>query len=120
MHEVGDPVEMLRAGLVAFLDVCNHRPLIQISMLDAPMVLGWAAWRETASTTGLRADHRRTSRPAWTRAAASPKRPTPCTRPARCGRRGALYIANADDPNLARTEMEPVLISLLDGQRTQS
>jgi hypothetical protein len=29
----------------------------------------------------------------------------------------ALYIANAEDPNAARAEMEPVLLSLLDGQR---
>src|SRR5882672_5427745 len=39
MGEVADPVEMLRAGLVAFLDVCTDRPLIQISMVDAPIVL---------------------------------------------------------------------------------
>jgi len=29
----------------------------------------------------------------------------------------ALYIANAEDPNAARSQMEPVLLSLLDGQR---
>jgi len=120
MHEVADPVEMLRAGLVAFLDVCTDRPLIQISMLDAPMVLGWAAWREIGEHYGLGLI---TAALAGGMDAGLLRRQN--VRPLALVLLGAvdeaaLYIANADDPNLARTEMEPVLISLLDGQRTQS
>jgi len=119
MGEVADPVEMLRAGLVAFLDVCTDRPLIQISMVDAPIVLGWAAWRETGERYGLGLI---TAALAGGMDAGLLRRQQ--VRPLALVLLGAideaaLYIANADDPSLARAEMEPVLISLLDGQRTQ-
>jgi AcrR family transcriptional regulator len=117
MREANDPVEMLRIGLAAFLDMCTDRRITRISMVDAPTVLGWAAWREigerhalgmisAALTAGMDAGLLR----------GQPVRPLALVLLGAVDE-AALYIANAEDPDAARAEMEPVLLSLLDGQR---
>jgi AcrR family transcriptional regulator len=117
MRDAGDPVAMLRIGLAAFLDMCTDRRITRISMVDAPTVLGWAAWREiserhalgmisAALTAGMDAGLLRRQ----------PVRPLALVLLGAVDE-AALYIANAEDPNAARAEMEPVLLSLLDGQR---
>lgn len=40
------PWEMLMTGCQAFLDSCLDPEFQQISLLDAPSVLGWEAWRK--------------------------------------------------------------------------
>jgi hypothetical protein len=108
---------MLRIGLAAFLDMCTDRRITRISMVDAPTVLGWAAWREigerhalgmisAALTAGMDAGLLR----------GQPVRPLALVLLGAVDE-AALYIANAEDPDAARAEMEPVLLSLLDGQR---
>src|SRR6188472_3338672 len=42
---IEDPWELLVTGVRAFLDACTDPALIQISLLDAPAVLGWEEWR---------------------------------------------------------------------------
>lgn len=117
MRDAGDPVAMLRIGLAAFLDMCTDRRITRISMVDAPTVLGWAAWREigerhalgmisAALTAGMDAGLLR----------GQPVRPLALVLLGAVDE-AALYIANAEDPDAARAEMEPVLLSLLDGQR---
>jgi AcrR family transcriptional regulator len=117
MREANDPVEMLRIGLAAFLNMCTDRRITRISMVDAPTVLGWAAWREigerhalgmisAALTAGMDAGLLR----------GQPVRPLALVLLGAVDE-AALYIANAEDPDAARAEMEPVLLSLLDGQR---
>jgi AcrR family transcriptional regulator len=119
MREANDPVEMLRIGLAAFLNMCTDRRITRISMVDAPTVLGWAAWREigerhalgmisAALTAGMDAGLLR----------GQPVRPLALVLLGAVDE-AALYIANAEDPDAARAEMEPVLLSLLDGQRGQ-
>ena len=49
----GDPLDALRAGCRAFLDLCRERDVRQIIMLDAPAVLGWAKWRSIDMKYGL-------------------------------------------------------------------
>lgn len=112
-----DPLELLRGGLAAFLDICTDGPFIQIALLDAPTVLGWAAWREIAEKYGLGLIS------AGLQAAmeAGQLRPQPI-RPLAHIMSGAIdeaamYIANASDPLSARREIEPVLASLIDGLR---
>ena len=37
----------------SFLDACTDPALAQISLLDAPSVLGWAEWREVDARYGM-------------------------------------------------------------------
>ena len=48
-----DPWAALRAGLHAFLDACMEPAVQRIVLLDAPSVLGWAAWRELDAKYGF-------------------------------------------------------------------
>ena len=41
-----DPTAQLRAGSHAFLDAITAGPAVQILLVDAPAVMGWAQWRE--------------------------------------------------------------------------
>jgi AcrR family transcriptional regulator len=112
-----DPLELLRGGLAAFLDVCTDRAFIQIALLDAPTVLGWAEWRLIAEKYGLGL----ISFGLQAAMDAGQLRPQP-VRPLAHIMSGAideaaLYIANAEDPVSARREIEPVLISMIDGLR---
>jgi AcrR family transcriptional regulator len=49
----GDPWDGLRAGLHAFLDACMEPAVQRIVLIDAPSVLGWAAWRELDTRYGF-------------------------------------------------------------------
>lgn len=113
----GDLLDALYAGVRAFLDTCTDREFIQIALLDAPTVLGWAQWREIAEryglgliTSGLTAamDAGLVRR--------QPVRPLALVLGAAIDE-AAMYIADATDPATARDEMEAVLIGLLDGLR---
>src|SRR3954454_3168430 len=53
MQGVEDPMELLNSGLRAFLDACTDPAVIQIALVDAPTVLGWAEWREIDEKYGL-------------------------------------------------------------------
>ena len=48
-----DPWERLRAGMHAFLDACREPAVRRIVLVDAPAVLGWAAWRELDARYGF-------------------------------------------------------------------
>jgi AcrR family transcriptional regulator len=48
-----DPYQALHAGAQAFLDACLDPAVQRITLLDAPSVLGWEAWREVGSRYGL-------------------------------------------------------------------
>src|SRR5690349_22460513 len=41
MEGAGDPWELMLAGMRAFLDACDDPAVKQISLTDAPAVLGW-------------------------------------------------------------------------------
>ena len=47
------PWEGLRAGLHAFLDACMAPVVQRVILVDAPSVLGWAAWRELDARYGF-------------------------------------------------------------------
>jgi AcrR family transcriptional regulator len=40
-------------ALATFLDICTRQEVMQISLVDAPTVLGWQAWRELEANYGL-------------------------------------------------------------------
>jgi AcrR family transcriptional regulator len=48
-----DPWEQQRVAIRAYLDVCLERDVQRIVLVDAPSVLGLAAWREIEATYGL-------------------------------------------------------------------
>jgi AcrR family transcriptional regulator len=48
-----DPVAELRTGMRLFLDACADQEVERIILLDAPAVLGWEAWRDLAGRYGL-------------------------------------------------------------------
>lgn len=41
-----DPLEQLRAGCEEFIDATADRQISRIALIDAPLVLGWARYRE--------------------------------------------------------------------------
>ncbi|WP_028936654.1 TetR/AcrR family transcriptional regulator [Pseudonocardia spinosispora] len=115
---VSDPVELLLTGMTLYLDSCMEPAVLRITLLDAPTVLGWPRWREIdaryglglvmmALTTAMDAGALRTQ----------PVRPLAHLLLAALAE-AAQLIAHAPDPEAARAEMEPTLLSILDGLRT--
>ena len=111
-----DPLELLREGARTFLDHTT-RPLARVTLVDAPSVLGWAEWRSiderygmglvmAALSAGMEAGVLRPQ----------PVRPLAHLLLAAIGEAGML-IANADDPEAMRLDVEPSLLALLDGLR---
>jgi AcrR family transcriptional regulator len=117
MGAASDPLELLVSGLNAFLDACTDPAVIQINLLDAPSVLGWAEWREIDERFGLGlltaglenameagVLRRQDVRPLAHLLLASLVE-------------AAMLIANAPDPNAAREEIEQPLLTVLEGLR---
>jgi AcrR family transcriptional regulator len=117
MGEQSDPWDLLVAGLRAFLDACTDPAVIQINLLDAPSVLGWAEWREVDERFGLGllsagldnameagVLRRQEIRPLAHLLLASLVE-------------AAMLIANAHDPKAAREEIEQPLLTVLEGLR---
>jgi AcrR family transcriptional regulator len=50
---IEDPEELLRTGISSFLDAVMDPAVMQITLTDAPSVLGWAKWREIDAKYGL-------------------------------------------------------------------
>src|SRR4051794_33259188 len=48
-----DPWELITMGMRSFLDACDEPAAKQISLTDAPAVLGWKEWREIDNRHGL-------------------------------------------------------------------
>lgn len=46
IKDVGDPAELLRAGLLAWIRMAGDPAVRQILLIDAQTVLGWRKWRE--------------------------------------------------------------------------
>src|SRR4051794_3871446 len=134
---IEDAGEMLATGLRSFLDACTDPALAQISLLDAPSVLGWAEWRGGGAPPGLgvlrgggrgggewrEVDARygmglvRLGLEAAMEQGVMPRQdPEPLAHLllAALGE-AALLIAHADDPQAARREVEAPLMAVLEG-----
>jgi AcrR family transcriptional regulator len=117
LRSIADPWQRLRTGMQAFLDGCLEPETRQILLIDAPAVLGWAAWREIDSRYALGA-LRMTLEAA---AAAGQLDPQPLEPLAHLllgalGEAGML-LAEAPDPPAARAEVGESLDRLLGGLR---
>ena len=115
---VPDAWEAMVAGLELFLEVCREQEVRQIALIDAPPVLGWAAWREVESrySRGLiQAGIENMIQAGITR-----PQPVDPLAHAILGMltEAGLYVANAEDADGAKAEMEDVLRGMLEGLRT--
>jgi AcrR family transcriptional regulator len=111
--ELDSPLEAMKAGVEAFLDVCVEPELQRIALHDAPAVLGWDRRREIAAANGLGLIEASLS----AAIEAGEIRPLP-VRPMAHLLLGALdeaamLVARAADP-VARSEVTTVLMTLLD------
>lgn len=118
MSDVTDPVGLIEVGIRAFLDACTDRRRARIMLLDAPTVLGWATWREIDERYGLGLVS--TALAVAMDAGALQRQEVRPLAHIMIGALGeaALLIANAEDPILTRTQVEPVILSLVHGLRT--
>jgi AcrR family transcriptional regulator len=115
---IQDARELLATGVRSFLDACTDPALAQISLIDAPSVLGWAEWREIDARYGMGLVQ--LGLEAAMQQGVMPKQdPEPLAHLllAALGE-AALLIANADDPKTARREVEGPLMALLEGLQT--
>jgi AcrR family transcriptional regulator len=119
MKSTDDPWELMIAGMRSFLDACEEPAVKQISLSDAPAVLGWREWREIDNRHGL----------GLTRAALQGAIDSGVLRPIAVGpmahllvaalSEAAFVIAHAEHPRQARAEVEEALIQLVEGLRVQ-
>jgi AcrR family transcriptional regulator len=108
-----DPVEVMRLGAGFWLDACSNPEIQRIVLVDAPAVLGWARWTEIGNryNTGLvrelLANAVETGR--------IPQQPIEATALTMLGaiREATLYVARAEDHDLARQEAGAVMDRLI-------
>lgn len=109
-----DPRDQLRRGCHEFLDAALDPAVQRIVLLDAPAVLGWAAWREVDAryglglvTEGLRAVF------AEGQAAPGPVEPLAHLLLAALNE-AAMLVAGAPEPARARAEVGAIVDHLLE------
>ena len=117
LETIEDPWEALVTGMRSFFDIASDPKLMQMGLIDAPAVLGWAEWREIGNRYGLgitteglqRAMDAGILRQADVRPLAH----------LLLGALGeaAMLLASAEDPRAAREEVEGTLLLLLEGLR---
>jgi AcrR family transcriptional regulator len=117
MKVAEDPWELMVAGMRSFLDACEEPAVKQISLTDAPAVLGWEEWREIDNAHGL----------GLTRAALQGAVDAGSIRPIAVEPMAHLFvaalseaafvIAHAERPRKARAEVEEALVQLVEGLR---
>lgn len=114
---VTDPWEVMVAGMRAYLDACTEPTVMQISLIDAPSVLGWEEWREIDARYGLglvtTALGAAMDTGALRRHPVEPLAQLLLAAMAEAG----LMVATAADPAAARDQVEAALLALLDGLR---
>jgi AcrR family transcriptional regulator len=109
-----DPIKALRSGAEMFLDACLEPEVQQITLIDAPSVLGWEAWREIGAEHGLGLVEA-----ALTAAIEAGRIPPQPVRPLAHVLIGALdeaamLVARAEDTRAARAEVGQTLDRLLE------
>lgn len=110
-----DPVAGLRAGIGATLDATRDPEIVRLTILDAPAVLGWEAWRAAGERYGLGLVRAGLSAAmeddAIVRAPLDPLAQLLLA----AIEEAVVYVARDDHPDSAREEAEAALNRLLDG-----
>lgn len=106
----------LFVALGHFLDMCQRQEVRQIGLTDAPTVLGWSRWREIESQYGLGIVVEQLHE-LEAAGELAPDVPIPVLAQLALSAviEAALLIANAEDPQQARTQAESALVALLSG-----
>ena len=109
-----DPASALRAATDGWLDASQEPEVRQIVLLDAPVVLGWAGFRDVALEHGLGLTEQLLQ--AAMDAGQLAPRPTRALAHVLIGAldEAAMVIATAEDRDRARAEVGEVLHALLD------
>jgi AcrR family transcriptional regulator len=117
MQDADDPYALMIGGMRAFLDACEEPAVKQISLTDAPAVLGWQEWRDIDNRHGL----------GLTRAALDGAVEAGVLRPIATEpmahllvaalSEAAFVIAHAERPRRARADVEEALVQLVEGLR---
>src|SRR3954466_15877587 len=104
-----DPIAGLRAGVDATVALALDPKLVQLTILDAPSVLGWQAWREAGERYGLGLVLSRCTAAidagAITRAPVDPLAQLLLA----AVEEAVVYVARADDQKAARREAEAAI-----------
>jgi AcrR family transcriptional regulator len=110
-----DPLTGMRAGVDATLDLALDPKLVRLTILDAPAVLGWEAWRAAGERYGLGLV--RAGLIAAMDAGAIPRTPIdPLAQLLLAAvEEAVVYVARSKDRDSARREAEGALHRLLDG-----
>jgi AcrR family transcriptional regulator len=119
--EIGDardPWALILRGIESFLDACTDPAFIRIALLDAPGVLGWHEWREVDARYGMGLVT--TALEGGMEAGVLRRQDVRPLAHLVLGALGeaACLIAEDEDHQRARKEVEPALLSLLDGLRS--
>jgi AcrR family transcriptional regulator len=109
------PANALRAAVDAWLEVSGDPEVRQLILLDAPSVLGWAAFRDVAQRYSLGMTEQLLTEAI--RAGQLARQPTRPLAHVLIGAldEAAMVIATADDPKRMRRETRQVLHRLIDG-----
>ena len=114
---IEDPWELLVTGTRAFLDECTDRAFMRIALLEAPSVLGWQEWRAIDERYGMGLVSASLGNAMEAGVLGRQElRPLSHLVLAALGE-AAFLIANSEEPDAARAEVEPPLIALLEGLR---
>ena len=115
---IDDPWDAVVSGISAFFDACTDPALRQIGLVDGPAVLGWAEWREIGNryVFGLVTFGLQNAMDAGVLRQVDVKQMAHLL----IGAMGeaAMVLANADDPQAAREQVESNLLILIEGLRT--
>ncbi len=105
----GDAAAVLALGVDAWLDACADPEVQRIVLLDGPAVLGWERWREVGLRHGLGLVSALLTE--LMDAGGIPRQPVAPLAHVLIGAldEAALYVARADDPEQARTEVGAVV-----------
>ena len=110
-----DPSGALRAAADGWLAVSQEPEVRRILLVDGPVVLGWDGFRDMALRHGLGLTE--TLLQSAIDAGQLPEQPTRPLAHVLIGAldEAAMYVATAENPTAARTEVAAVLHALLDG-----
>jgi AcrR family transcriptional regulator len=110
---VADPIEMMSLGARAWLDACADPEVHRIILIEAPAVLGWERWREIGLRYGLGMSQALLTLAIDAgRIAPQPVLPLAHVLIGALDE-AALYVARAEDPVRARTEVAAALDQLV-------
>jgi AcrR family transcriptional regulator len=113
------PADAIRAAVDAWLDVSGDPEVRQLVLLDAPSVLGWAAFRDVAQRYSLgMTEQLLTGAIEAGQLASQPVRPLAHVLIGALDE-AAMFIATADDPKRAREETGEVLHRLIDAMMNE-